>query len=224
MYQGLTNLSGLNRNRSLLSWGGLQNIPFANVSHLVLNSKFDAIMVTGNITVSKRFIFPWGHCLEMKGYNELNDLKPFEVTFTDSKYEAYITDRELNLYYRIDEKTLEGDRMFAVKENDVAEVKYYQVSVAEQIQAKHENPFCENYPTSGFASLAECVTEREKSYFMPRLGCMPPWMSAFDQCNGTVLDTSHQVADYLDSHFSQIAALRNVLQGKQQIVHNTNWN
>ena len=199
---------------TLLSWGGLQNLPFVNVSHQVLDSKFDAIQVSGNISVTEKFIFPWGHCLEMEGIDSMKDFKPFEIIFTDSKYEAYITDKELNLHYRVDEKSLEGDRIFAVNENDVAEVKYYQVSLAEQIQTKLENPFCVNYPAQGFASLSECVTEKEKLYFLPRLGCMPPWMSATDQCNGTVQDTSHNVSDYLNDHFTEIGALRNVLQGK----------
>ena len=46
---------------------------------------------------------------------------------------------------------------------------------------------CATYPgTTGHDSFADCVDEENRKKILPVLGCMVPWMSDRDQCNGLI--------------------------------------
>ena len=45
---------------------------------------------------------------------------------------------------------------------------------------------CIDYPTDNYKNYADCIEDENEKEIIPELGCMVPWMSAKNQCEGHI--------------------------------------
>ena len=159
---------------------------------------------------------PWGHCLEVVEKASKKYFSQLRVAIKNGTFEIFITDKNLNLHYRLDESTLLGDRITieGTPEQPFQALKYYQIKIEENYLTNMKDELCDNYPTEKYTLLADCVLDKEKNILMPKLGCMPPWMSPDRQCTGVVHDKSGTVNKFLMAHWHRTKSLRNNHQGQ----------
>ena len=180
-------------NESLLSWtGSYGNLTAQDVFPELYLSINESLKVKGAATLSKKAMLPFGLCTIAKFMPENFSKKGTHKTSiffegeADGEYMVYVLDPSAALNYQLPVNQMTGDRpRISLKENKFSR-KYYSIQLKEQrIELGGES--CLTYPDqNGHETYGDCVDESNRKKVLPLLGCMLPWMSDQDQCQGYV--------------------------------------
>ena len=188
-------LTGSTSNASVLSWSGVHGNASANdVLASIFPDNTSDIQVSGFDIIEKQFLLPFGICSIVK---ELpirflhNGMLKTWIHFKDEgEYMIYILDPASALNYQIPINQMTGDRpRISVKAGNSIK-KYYSVQLKDTTIMSGDEKSCANYPDShGHESFASCVDADNSKKIKPLLGCMMPWISSTDQCQGHIAPT-----------------------------------
>ena len=172
-----------------LSWGADLNKTFDEMMDVVLDvstHNYSGLQVnelkkTGRIVdkythkLKKKFyIGIWGYCWELEEYNIQSAIEIYSTANRD--FRTYITDKSLNTFYRIHEKSFTGKRILTNSDNR----PWFEISIKIMSQLDPNNPDnCVDYKETMFA---RCVDDQVHRVIKPQLGCNVPWMSRKSQC------------------------------------------
>ena len=172
MFKGFVNCI----NDSCLSWGHNLNITFDQLveqifdKKLTENIKFSQKGIEEKVVILPRF----GFCKEFSRYDPTKEVgilnwnphTAMRIFFTDEKYRSY---------YSLDFSSHKGNNIIV----------------------QHGKHLCLNVNINIYSScniakdstekvdFQTCVDKKLKEDFLPIIGCVPPWMSSFYQCNAT---------------------------------------
>ncbi len=172
MFKGFANCS----DDSCLSWGHNLNITFDQLLEQIFDKKLsEKIQFSQKGIEEKVVILPrFGFCKEFARYDPTkkvaiinkNPLTAMRIFFTDEKYRSY---------YSLDFSSHQGNNIM------VQQGKFLCINVNVNIYSS-----CNIAKDSTEkVDFQTCIDNKLKDDFLPMIGCVPPWMSSFDQCNDT---------------------------------------
>ena len=115
-------------------------------------------------------------------------------------FQIYVFDPLTATQFQLPMPLLTGDRIFSESENYGQEYSYS--IILKETKNQLNDGTCTKYPDSaGHDTYADCVQSEARKNIMRVLGCMPPWMSAEDQCNGPIPrpEGSEEFFEWFDS-------------------------
>ena len=170
MFKGKANC----KNDSCLSWGHHLNLTFDQLVEQIFNKKlleniyFSPGGFIENIVILPRF----GFCKEISSYNPTKEIKITNKNpFTDVR--IFLTDKKHRSYYSLDFASHQGS----------------------SIITQHGKVLCINVEVHIYSScniledsldkgdFQTCVNSKLEEDLLPIIGCVPPLMSPFNQCN-----------------------------------------
>jgi hypothetical protein len=175
LYIGDLNI-GKNQTESLIiSWDSLDNISFPNVLKQIYNQKAAKSIHTYSLNNSGGrsehqteiiFIPKYGFCKRIDEYNPTLEI----IISSDASLYMLITDPIYSSYIMPDFTSMKGNAIAL----NAGQVKYYDARVS-------VIKVCKDLVTTNFKT---CVDDRIQKVFLPTMGCVPPWLSDRNQCNG----------------------------------------
>ena len=174
------------------TWGGVRNISFNESRKLLFKANFDGVFADDDddkiLKLIEKFILPYGHCKQIENIKNLEKIY-IHTNTTDLK--IFVTDPAKSYYYRLSETSIEGDSLhlapdlnFTIKHR----LKYTLELEETHLDKDKEGEHCDDYGAGTYATYADCIEIKMRERFIPLLGCMPPWMSPTNQCQGIVED------------------------------------
>ena len=102
------------------------------------------------------------------------------------QYRVYFTDPHWDLYSEFCHSgCMAGDPILVEKPNSSLAYMYRYSLQLQEVVRTDVGWMCQLYgPDQPYISYAACVEAEDRRTILPVLGCMPPWMSATDQCTG----------------------------------------
>ena len=181
-----------------VTWGGLSNMSFNDLKRKLFKSYNDELEIEGNITTRDTFILPQGHCKEIQSISGYQDINPLKITIKNGSFEVFITDITKKLAFKVDEKSITGDRIDFDMQAGITKHKFYELTVTEY---NNQPVYCENY--KDWFYYAGCIVKEDEKNIEPVLGCIPPWMAGKN--NNQDCKTVKQVnrKDYEDLEFNK---------------------
>ena len=186
-------LTGEHNNGTFLSWTGTGNMSFnETLNYLYHSGAAVGDVHTDNVETATRFLLPYGLCTVARG-NLIKLLSKEVLSFSlflkkSGKYVVFITDLAGVLNFQLQRPLTTGDSIsIEIPANHTLrkQAKYI-ISLTER-QVDTDDGSCTNYPDqAGHTSYQHCVEEENRMKILPVLGCMVPWMTEKDQCNGVL--------------------------------------
>ena len=186
-------LTGSTSTASILSWNGMHaNVTANDVLASIFPDNTSDIQVSGFETTGLKFLLPFGICsivtkLPIRFLQ--NGILKTRIDFKDEgEYMIYILDPASALNYQIPINQMTGDRPRISVKAGKSTKKYYSVQLKATAIMSGDEKSCDNYPNShGHESFASCVDADNYKRIKPLLGCMMPWISTTDQCQGPIV-------------------------------------
>ena len=171
----------------MVSWGAHLNTTYQRMLREILPSSIVRIHATQKTAFSsssvsfKRIYLPaLGICHQIREYKSNQDL---EISSSEQdEYHVFITDPNKQYTYAIDYSSHEGDKIRFSNEN---KTYYYKVALKATKRTVEDDE--DNCQTESFEN---CVQHNLESVFLPRLSCIPPWMSKESQCKEAIKNSS----------------------------------
>ena len=177
----------VNSKMDFVSWEGLKNLSYNNMSRQVFNpiNGWNDVGIEGEPhtnwettqkNAAEHFMaYDGGFCrkidVETRNITELNWVS-IEMSNEDSQ--IIIADANRSLYYKLDTESLIGDPINLSK----GVTKYFRIHL-EEVQWSKTAGECSLYgDEEDFKTLADCVAKEHEQIFEPILGCPVPWLSA----------------------------------------------
>ena len=172
LFMGHTNCTG----RPCLSWGHHLNLTSDQLIEQIFDKKlsenieFSQKGIEENIVILPRF----GFCKEFSGYNPTEDIlitnnNPFTAM------QIFLTDNRYRSYYSLDFSSHQGSNIIVQRGNIIC--LNVNVDIYSSCKIVEDSTKKVDFQT--------CVDKKLKEDFLPMIGCVPPWMSSFYQCNAT---------------------------------------
>ena len=179
------NLLGMMYGDNVISWGDIVNKTFEKVWDEP-NEFFESVMHLKPIITSKngqrldtkKVFFPkFGICWNLLDYDPTYDLEIQTDNFIKPEALILVTDPNQQTNFNIALLSNIGDKinLIGAKKN----VYNIKVEIDELYNPRREGT-CKDYDPS--ETFKVCVDEKLKDVLLPQLGCMPPWLSADNQC------------------------------------------
>ena len=102
-----------------------------------------------------------------------------------TKYFVYISDPSAAHSFQLPYSLLNGEKVRLQLSSQNIKTANYHVKLTETISEANDGS-CVGYPTQKHQSYSECVDAELREKILPALGCMVPWMSKLDYCDGSV--------------------------------------
>ncbi len=175
-----------------LSWGNHLNMSHKKLLHKVYNSKLAKDFKIENLRPKRQlsgslvFLPRFGYCREIFNYSTSNIRIKNYNNVTDIR--IFITDKTYRSYTSLDYSSHNGQ---GLEINNIDGV--YRVNVKMKVVSSCQivSPMELDYQ--------ECVNEILERDIGAYIGCLPPWMAEFNQCNSTYPDDlPKKIPNYLD--------------------------
>ena len=142
---------------------------------------------TNETNVTMRRIIPFGLCKVFEGY----PLKLFEHGIKISgkgkeTYQVFVMDSMAAPKYLLPKYLSEGEFIHTEIEPMLEKHLDYNIKVKETT-VETEDASCLVYPTEIHASYSDCIKEENEGQVLPLLGCMVPWLSDKNPCQGPLI-------------------------------------
>ena len=160
------------------SWGGYHNLTFDELLNQMTDNKaIESIkLLSGKETVTSQIVFipGYGLCKQISNYSSYYGLH-VSALFTYSEFRVFITDKNFKTYFSVDYSSHKGSSIVAKKGED----QWYEVSLS-TVSSCQVTP--DQLTQDDFD---KCVNDKILNTIGKPLGCIPPWMSPHNHCNGT---------------------------------------
>ena len=174
----------------ITSWGGFQNISFKD---LLKQNFFDKTAWIDNkeiVTKSLVFITRYGFCIELSDQSADFDISISADRAEDPSLIVFITDRNFRSYFSLDYSSNKGRTLDIEKDEigmfdvDIEIISSCNIMSRESLDSKDK--------------YKKCVDDQIQKEIGVPLGCIPPWMSSSNHCNGTYAQNwiDSQIADF----------------------------
>ncbi len=163
--------------KKCLSWGNHLNMSHQELLHSVYNAKLAQDLEIKNIISQKLmqgslvFLQRFGFCKEISNFNtsairirNKNIFTPIRIFITDKTYRSHVS---------LDYSSHNGNML------EISEIGVLQVYVKMRVVSS-----CKIVPPMKF-DYQECVNIMLERDIGAQIGCLPPWMTDFNQCNST---------------------------------------
>ena len=169
------------------SWGGYHNLTFDELMNQITdNNAIKSIkLLSGKKTISSQIVFipRYGFCKQTSDYSSYYGLL-ISAARKYSEFRVFITDKNFKTYFSVDYSSHQGSSIIARKgEDHWYEVSLYTVSSCQVSPDKLTQD-----------DFNKCVNDKILDTIGKPLGCIPPWMSPHNHCNGTYQN------DFTDKH------------------------
>ena len=168
-----------------LSWGHHIGKSYKAMIEELINEEANNILEELNMyTSSKRVLFPnFGYCLELK-LDSLDYLLITSNLSVSSNVQVFMTDRNTRDYFNMDMTSQIGNIMkMPVKESTVETLRV-NIDVYDRTETADKDK-CE--PSIKY-NYSQCVENKLKEDLLPKLNCIPPWLSPNNHCKVTPSD------------------------------------
>ena len=171
-------LKGINGNGTI-SWGVTKNETLEQlVASWNANLEEPEIIQSNvkKIKMEKVYLPEYGICYETDDYDTQMDI---QIIWENELGYTFVTDKNLRSYPSLAFKTHTGDKM----DKHYYRKLTYKVKI--DLMDHHDpviNEACKDYTEE--QSYEDCVNDELKAMLLPKLGCMPPWLSPDNQCLG----------------------------------------
>ena len=128
---------------------------------------------------NETFIQLYGYCSEMTDFQPNDLLNIVFVGKEKEKYDIFVTDWRLETYLSPDFTSQTGDRLEISNGTNYGFVVKIEV---EDLTDPYEKSSCVQVGDQS-ESFSNCVNTGITADLMPKLGCIPPWLSPHNQCN-----------------------------------------
>ena len=175
-----------------------------NLSYLEMMTKFSSqpqnylgfLQRKRKIKSRKTVIQPYGLCFELTDYQPTAMLtaKFQKWNHTQEKYDIFITDSRLKTYLGPEYTSQFGDKI------EITFGKDYGFAVKLKIEDLTD-PYAYNNCFSDKEkgeSFKDCVDRELTTDLLPELGCIPPWLSPNNQCDGIYEKRSNLLQSFLE--------------------------
>ena len=169
----------LSGNTIKTSWGNLHNLTHGELLNKTFNfASADRIMVfdsDGDHYIEKIVYMPkYGFCKEISNYSTANELFVMP-SFSYQDIRVFITDKNFRSYISPDFSSHKGSPIIVRKgQTHMYDVDLEVISSCQVVKEKVDKD-----------DFKKCVDEEIQALIGKPLGCVPPWMSPHNQCNGT---------------------------------------
>ena len=139
--------------------------------------------------VTTRSIIPFGLCKVFEGYPQKFFEHAIEIHGNGKDkeiYHVFITDSMATPKYLLPKYLSEGEHIYMETEPMLEKEADYNIKLKETTVASGDES-CSIYPTEIHAGYAECIQEENEEMVMPLLGCMVPWLSDKNPCQGQLV-------------------------------------
>ena len=161
------------------SWGNLHNLTHGELLKKTFNfDSADRIMVfdsDGDHYIKKIvYMQKYGFCKEISNYSTANELF-IMPSFSYQDIRVFITDKNFRSYFSPDFSSHKGSPIIVRKgQTHMYDVDLEVISSCQVVKEKVDKD-----------DFKKCVDEEIQALIGKPLGCVPPWMSPHNQCNGT---------------------------------------
>ena len=184
----LAYLTGTRRSTSHVTWEGLSDIPYANMTNKLFNHiDLDKLVLTGNPdeawdfdienqNLAEYFAIMNGFCVKIE-MTPVNTPKKAMYSLSihgspESILQVLISEPGSSTYYQLSSDQLLGDIIETSNLTD----KYYDITLEKEIMMAEVGE-CSNYGKGHkFDSYADCLANMTEEYLRPFFGCLIPWM------------------------------------------------
>ena len=202
--------------RTMIGWGGTQNLSFENMTKLLINASRTNISasIQGNkgkfidLRFNKRILIPYGYCYILEDFSTKNfNLKErvvMEIGHGD--FDIFVTDTYQETLYSYPWHT------FSIDQNLVKETRsysyVYEVNLKRSILSEHDSKTnCMIYGEAGskYSSFSNCMEEEQYIDFLNILGCVNPFLTTNESraCKTTFNQTYMKAyTDYTSSYLT----------------------
>ena len=132
--------------------------------------------------ITEKLIIPIGLCKVYEGKPD-GQMK-IEFKDRESEYIVYISDPSAANYFQLPFSLIHGEMIKA--EFHKTKKKFKSCSIRLKETNIKTGTGCLNYPTAEFNTYSDCFDSLLKEFFLPKFGCVAPWMSRTEQCNSPV--------------------------------------
>ena len=146
------------------------------------------------------YILTYGICWEVDTYNPQLDI---QITWGSQGGYTLVSDKDLRIHPSLAFKSQTGDEMLSRWSKDTFKV---QIEVTDQNDPVNDKA-CKDYNAK--ESYKDCVDEKLKAMLLPKLNCMPPWLSPDNHCIGVY--TGNNFATF-NSTLNSSDFIRNVIE------------
>ena len=172
----------------MISWGSHLNSTYQKMLREILPSsivnihaKQGTIFSSSSVKFKRKYLPMLGTCHQIREYKTNQDL---EITSGEQEeYHVFITDPNRQYTYAIDFSSHEGDKIRFSNEKKTYFYKVALKATKKRVEDEEHNCLTE--------SIENCVQKNLESLFLPKLSCIPPWMSKKFQCKEAIKNSSY---------------------------------
>ena len=174
-----------------ISWGGHKNISFSEALKVLYDeSVLSSIYVAPENVYDSRVVFlaKFGLCLEIFNYNlEYIEIFQEDISKETKNLRLIFTDKTYRSFYMPDISSHLGGEILVQSRQQIN----YDIYVKKTSSCKILDEKAENFP--------KCIETGLETRINKPLGCIPPWLSDKNQCNGTYpANFLAAIPDFLD--------------------------
>ena len=170
-------------NSSFLSWSGPDgDMTFDETVSALYNSSLENVQFLKNENVTTKFLLRNGVCKVFLGNPD-----PFVRINIEERldYTVTVTDPAAAPQFRMSDHLMSGDTIQIKTDSTSKVIVVYRIQLKET-SIETGDSSCIEYPNEEHASYADCVDDELEKRILPVLGCMVPWISRKNQCDGLI--------------------------------------
>ena len=178
--------SGNVSRNDIWSWTGLSgNRTINETINYIYKSNLENVHST-NATVTNRFFIPHGRCKILEDYpKKMKLMVDFQGNGEHSKYLIFVFDPTASTNFVLPYSFMQGNNIEIEVNPTHATYIDYNIKL-KKTRSLTGDGSCIEYPNDNFKSYAECIDIENEKKILPALGCMVPWMSKKNQCEGHI--------------------------------------
>ena len=179
-----------------LSWGHHVGKSFKEMIEEIINEEAVNFLQWLNSHIStKRVIFPYfGYCLELE-LDSLDYLVIMSNPHVASNVQVFMTDRNTKDYLNMDMTSQIGNIMLMPAKDSTLETLRIKIDVHDRTETADKD----NCEPSNKYNYSQCVENKLKEDLLPKLNCIPPWLSPNNHCN--VIPRDESMINYLEESY-----------------------
>ena len=181
-------LSGIPDDQSKITWTGLHgNMSFRNTLNMLYNATHDVtffsnLELTAGLNSSQRLLIPYGLCSVYEGLPHSFVRIHLDVSEA-SDHVVFVSDPASSASFQ--PSPMKGDHI-ELKTTSINGGAYTTHSIQLQVtRVEIDGVYRTAYPPSEFTRYTDCIEAEMREKIVPALGCMVPWISDQDACEGS---------------------------------------
>ena len=191
-YEWSTNyFLGKSRKTDIWTWSGISGnrTVIETINHIYKSDLENVQFSFMNTTTTNRFLLPHGHCKVVedlpKKVLKVDFTSNGELTGQPSKYSIFLGDPTASPKFALPYFLMTGQNIELEIDPHGAKYTDYNIKL-KKTKFLTKDGSCTEYPTDHYENYADCIEDENEKKILPELGCMVPWMSGKNQCEGHI--------------------------------------